>query len=406
MKRFRITAWPERISPPSEFARPRLVGVAGPSEMAMPADFGLELLNAIPALPDPRWPRDCLAGDALYTRFHLAPELIALLDDQRGEDIVSWLHGTDSDVRRFTSWRRPQPRVDFLVFDLDQAVPTPLPDEMFMREFLAIDSSDPLAVAEATMTWGPLSAPLDDTRAAWSDPGGFVAESPPSSASYLNRNVTVNVRTGVYTVESQEGFDTHWELIRQRFLYDLGHSLWIPDDPSTDREPQHGKTLMVLPVLEYSRYRFRAIQAVLDSWAVRQGAIGDSSGDTATPALSGPWVDRELPPPASDLDALDTMVRSLNNYLSGMGPHLSLEGDQAWWQPVPRLTAAMFLQVHAFVSEGLPARRCANEACRQWFTRQQGRAQHGQRRTVGVMYCSSSCAKAQTQREYRRRKRG
>jgi hypothetical protein len=404
-ERFRITAWPDRTAAPTQFARPRLVGVASPSEITAPGGFGLEVLDAIPPLRDPNWPRDGLAGDALYSRFHLAPELIALLDDPRGEELVSWLHSTDSDVRRFSAWKRPQPRVDFLLFDLDQAVTTPLSDEMFMRELLAVDSSNPLAVAEATMAWGPVSAPIDETRTGWNDPGGFVTARPPSSASYLDREVITNVETAVYTVERQDSFDTHWDLIRQRYLYEFGHSLWIPDSPRSEREPTRGKTLMVLPVLEYSRYRFPAVQALMESWAVRQGAVYDTSTDVATPDLSGPWTQRRLPPPASELDALDTMVRSLNNYLSGLGPHLSLHGEQIWWQPMPRLTAAMFLQVHAFVSEGLPARRCANETCQQWFTRQRGRSQHGQRRTTGVLYCSSSCAKAQSQREYRRRKR-
>lgn len=181
--------------------------------------------------------------------------------------------------------------------------------------------------------------------------------------------------------------------------------MWIPDGPRSEREPTRGNTLMVLPPLEYSRRRFRVIQALMESWAIRHGAVYDTSADAATPDLSAPWTQRQLPPPASELDALDTMVRRLNNYLSGLGPHLSLHGDQIWWQPMPRLTAAMFLQVHAFVSEGLPARRCANEACQRWFTRQRGRSQHGRRRTAGVLYCSSSCAKAQSQREYRRRKR-
>jgi hypothetical protein len=68
------------------------------------------------------------------------------------------------------------------------------------------------------------------------------------------------------------------------------------------------------------------------------------------------------------------------------------------------LYSGMMVQLFNLISERLPVLTCANETCQQRFIRQQGRAQKGISRTEGVLFCSASCAKAQAQREYRRRK--
>jgi hypothetical protein len=71
--------------------------------------------------------------------------------------------------------------------------------------------------------------------------------------------------------------------------------------------------------------------------------------------------------------------------------------------PHPDLYEGLCLQLMNLIIEQHPIRLCANDTCTQYFTRHQGRAEHGQYRTAGIKYCCTSCARAQTERRRRRR---
>lgn len=74
-------------------------------------------------------------------------------------------------------------------------------------------------------------------------------------------------------------------------------------------------------------------------------------------------------------------------------------------QPWTTTYSVAILQLVNDLAAGDPYLTCTNETCEQVFLRQRGRSEYGGNRTRGVLYCSSTCARAQYQREKRRRDR-
>lgn len=117
-----------------------------------------------------------------------------------------------------------------------------------------------------------------------------------------------------------------------------------------------------------------------------------------------PTASRSVP----DTDAWEVWKLRMNEGLRAVAPRVALATDDNALRSID-VGEATCLQLRNFILEDGVVRTCANETCGQPFFRQLGGAVHGQHRTRGkaaVIYCTPSCANAQSSRNARRRRRG
>lgn len=169
--------------------------------------------------------------------------------------------------------------------------------------------------------------------------------------------------------------------------------LEVFDDPRND----------IAPIKLVSAH-VRALQAVIEHWDSYNNERDDAGVLRA-------WPSNGFNKPRSIGVAWDWWTDHLNAALAPFRLQVIVESDDAtgtlrhgWERPPVTAYSALALQVFNDVSTGTAWRHCANEPCRNLFVRQRGRADHDQNRSTGVKYCTSNCAKAQVQRELRRRR--
>jgi hypothetical protein len=127
------------------------------------------------------------------------------------------------------------------------------------------------------------------------------------------------------------------------------------------------------------------------------------------------WVEGKNLPPSYWGSAYWVLTRGMQSGLAPFRPSIVFvdgSDESATEGPYPGhirttgipLYAILCLELFNHIAERAVYKTCQNETCRRPFVRQSGRAVHGQHRTRGVKYCSTECARAQAQRQYRRRR--
>jgi hypothetical protein len=224
-----------------------------------------------------------------------------------------------------------------------------VPDELYLREVLALDLADEDVLLAFVREYGPL---------------GYEPEK--SCLPYLiPEEILDNLKVGVH-------YDTEKDVLYQSLVSVQAH-LWCVRDAAR-------------------LYRVQTAQMTLeelkDVWEL--GELG-----VHCPA-DAPGVDRIL-------------AVIVNQGLLPFQVGIRFVGSDATpWElglSEPDIYSCLCLQLFNHIVEGAIYMRCHNEKCGRLFVRQRGRAKKGGTlHTSGVMYCSDYCARAQGQREIRRRK--
>jgi hypothetical protein len=100
---------------------------------------------------------------------------------------------------------------------------------------------------------------------------------------------------------------------------------------------------------------------------------------------------------------LTFLGEALSSGLKPFHPVLLSVGGRPMSAVAHNAYSAMCLQLFNHIAENATYSTCASETCGRLFVRQLGRAKYDQHRTAGVRFCSKECARAQAQRQYRRR---
>jgi hypothetical protein len=157
--------------------------------------------------------------------------------------------------------------------------------------------------------------------------------------------------------------------------------------------------------LEDARWWLKTSRALAGTW--REVSFGRDPGAAWATEGFPAWDVSAAPAPAWAIWGQFSLALNygLRAFQARVEHHVQFQGgDFTYGLPRVGLYSAACRQVFNFIAEDSAARRCENATCGRVFVRQLGGAKFGQYRSTGLRYCTPECARAETQRQYRRRK--
>lgn len=190
----------------------------------------------------------------------------------------------------------------------------------------------------------------------------------------------------------------------------LYHGLVVPD---RGEDPRHVLPAQMTLLRGYA-YDVEGIRGTLLGFAALFEAFGllaphhlteDALAEPPPEELAAPFSRRGLQVHASTYEMVSEMLSAANAGARSASRLVLTNGEVTYGRGLPDTLHGTLAQLLRFAAHGTPTRRCGNETCGRLFGHQQGRAETGRSRSVGVKYCTPRCARAQASREWRRRQR-